>query len=62
VLLIEEPKASSNNILDMNYGLQEPRDWQGAHYQNGPFLLFLEQQETLGLELLLQLEQRALVG
>lgn len=61
-LLIEEPKASSNSILDTNYGLQEPRDWQGAHYQNGPFLLFLEQEEALGIELLLQLEQRALAG
>lgn len=61
-LLIEEPKKVNYSSIDTNYGLQEPHDWQGAHYGNGPFLLFLEEQQLLGIELLLQLEQRALAG
>jgi hypothetical protein len=61
-LLIEEPKPIDANQFDITYGLEELREWQGAFPQNGPFLLFLEHKEALGVNLVLQLEKRAMVG
>jgi hypothetical protein len=61
-LLIEEPKPRKAYQFDTTYGLEELRDWQGAFPQNGPFMLFLEHDEALGVNLVLQLEKRALAG
>ncbi|RSK38458.1 ATP-binding protein [Hymenobacter perfusus] len=61
-LLIEEPKPRKAYQFDTTYGLEKLRDWQGAFPQNGPFLLFLEHDEALGINLVLQLEKRALAG
>jgi hypothetical protein len=60
-LLIEEPTEPSAS-LDLNYGLERLRQWQGDYFANGPFLLFWQQREDVGLALLLELERRALAG
>jgi hypothetical protein len=61
-LLIEEPKSLDGHQFDRTYGLEKMNDWEGIHYQNGPFLMFLENNEAIGIELLLRLERRAMAG
>lgn len=61
-LLIEEPKSREHDSFSITYGLEHFAKWPAAFYQNGPFLSFLEYNESQGVELILRLERRALAG